>query len=257
MGVSVLDLHEVLKSKRNKFTLQEEEIYESCTTKIASDFLSGALAGFTAVWSATFKLSKLFRLSLSVGAGYYYALRLSSRSSDSCAEQILAMDGSMLQKELANIMVTKYQNDSSQMWLMSKHLYLERVFDDSTSNSPKLRWRYRNFFSDNAVHDHHWLHDHESYENSQDHSQIDSNDKSKGRSENVTGTKRINLKTKCTFDAASVTKLEVDPLDFLFGYAAPVEVNDHSNSPNKPSESGIHNLVQRRSHRRRRMRNDE
>lgn len=33
---------------------------------------------------------------------------------------------------------------------ISKHFYSEKVFDDS--DQPKLRWRYRNFFSDNVAH---------------------------------------------------------------------------------------------------------
>lgn len=34
---------------------------------------------------------------------------------------------------------------------MSKHFYSERVFDDTTSDQPKIRWRYRNFFSDQVA----------------------------------------------------------------------------------------------------------
>lgn len=34
---------------------------------------------------------------------------------------------------------------------MSKHFYSERVFDDTTSDQPKIRWRFRNFFSDQVV----------------------------------------------------------------------------------------------------------
>lgn len=32
------------------------------------------------------------------------------------------------------------------MQRISKHFYPENVFDDSTVDQPKLRWRYRNFF---------------------------------------------------------------------------------------------------------------
>ncbi|KAG5122972.1 hypothetical protein JHK82_029709 [Glycine max] len=153
----------------------------------------------------------------------------------------------------AGLMVTKYQSDPSLMQLISKHFYSERIFDDSTSNNPKLRWRYRNFFSDNAVHGHR-THDRESNDKSQEHSHNDSNDKSLGWSENVTHSKRTNLETKRTFENADIMS-EGDPLDCLFSYAPPVEDIHHSNSPNKPS--GIHNRARRRSHRRRRMRNHD
>lgn len=93
-------------------------------------------------------------------------------------------------------MMTKYQNDPSVMRLISKHFYLERIFDDSSNNS-KLRWRYRNFFSE-AVHGRR-THDQDSYDKSEDHSRNDSNDKSQGRSENVTNSKKPNHETKHTF----------------------------------------------------------
>lgn len=96
-------------------------------------------------------------------------------------------------------MVTKYQNDPSLMQLISKHFYSERIFDDSTSYNPKLRWRYRNFFSDNVVHGYR-RNDHESYDKSQDHSHNDySNEESQSMSENVTDSKKTNLETKRTF----------------------------------------------------------
>lgn len=37
------------------------------------------------------------------------------------------------------------------MQLISKQFYCEEVFDDSTSERPKIRWRYRNYFSDNIA----------------------------------------------------------------------------------------------------------
>ncbi|KAL2349480.1 hypothetical protein Fmac_003480 [Flemingia macrophylla] len=258
MALPLLDLSEVLMAKRNKLPRQEAEIFQSCLHKAASDFFAGAFAGGSAVLAATFKLNPLSRLSFSLGAGIFIGSRIFVRSLNSVAEQILKMDGSLLQKELANILATKYQNDLSQMRLMSEHLYLERIFDDSMSNAPKLRWRYRNFFSDNAVQDHHWTHDHESYNNSQACSQIHSNDKSNGKSENVTDSKRTNLETERTFiNVGSDVKSDLDPLDYIFDYAPPVEENHHCNSPNKPSGSGILNRAQRRSHRRRRMRNHD
>ncbi|TKY71166.1 hypothetical protein E2542_SST07461 [Spatholobus suberectus] len=255
MGEALFDLEQVLMSKREKLTPQEANILLSCKSKAVRAFTVSALAGGTAGWAATWKLSKPFRINLSAGAGAFVGLWIFSRSLYSCADQILTMDGSILQKELANIMVTKYQNDASLMQLISKHFYSERIFDDSTSNNPKLRWRYRNFFSDNAVHGHR-THDHESYDKSQDHSHNDSSDKSQGRSENVTDSKRTNLETKRTFiNAGPGIMSEIDPLDCLFGYAPPVEETHQPNSSNKPS--GIHNRGHRRSHRRRRMRINE
>lgn len=36
---------------------------------------------------------------------------------------------------------------------MYRRFYSEKVFDDSNSDKPILRWRYRNFFGDHVAHD--------------------------------------------------------------------------------------------------------
>eukprot|EP00256_Glycine_max_P030414 XP_006573880.1 uncharacterized protein LOC100806576 isoform X2 [Glycine max] len=193
-AAALLELDRVLKSKKEMLTPREANILLSWKSKSLMDLAAGALGGTAAAGAATWKLNGLFRICLSAGFGTYCGPWMFNRSSYSHADQILTMDGSILQKELANITVTKYQNDPLLMRLISKHLYLERIFDDSTSNNPTLRWRYRNFFSDNAVNGHR-THDRES------------NDKSQGRSENVTDSKRTNLKTKRTFDRRAWTVL--------------------------------------------------
>lgn len=48
--------------------------------------------------------------------------------------------------------MTKYHNDPRTMQHISKHFFYEEVFDDSTLDRPKIRWRYRNFFSDDVAH---------------------------------------------------------------------------------------------------------
>ncbi|XP_027360381.1 uncharacterized protein LOC113868735 [Abrus precatorius] len=256
MGEALVDLEKVLISKNQKLTPKESNVLLSFKSKAVRDFTASSLAGGISVWAATWKLRKPFRINLSAAAGGFFGLWMFHRTLDSCAEQILTMDGSILQKELANILVTKYQNDPYLMRLMSKHFYSERIFDDSTSNNPKLRWRYRNFFSDNAVHGHR-THDNESYDNkSQGDSHNDSTYNSQGGSENVTDSKKTNLETNHTFIKAGPDVVtDLDPLDCLFGYPAPVEGIQHSDSPDKPS--GKHNRSHRRIHRKRRMRNHE
>lgn len=107
-------------------------------------------------------------------------------------------------------MVTKYQSDPLLMKLISKHFYSEKIFDDSTSNTPKLRWRYRNFYSDNVVHGHR-THNHgsidksqgdthnDSYDKSQGNSHDDSYDKSQDKSENATDSRRTTIGTNQFF----------------------------------------------------------
>lgn len=47
-------------------------------------------------------------------------------------------------------MLQKYQHDPTRMQRISKHFYSEEVYDDS-SDRPRLRWRFRNFFEENAA----------------------------------------------------------------------------------------------------------
>ncbi|KAI5423459.1 hypothetical protein KIW84_046424 [Lathyrus oleraceus] len=285
MGEALFDLEQLLISKREKLTPQEEGILLSCKGKAVRNFTASSLLGGAVVWAATGKLGKAFRVNLSAGAGAFCGLWIFSRSLFSCADHILTLDGSILQKELANIMVTKYQNDPSLMKLISKHFYSERIYDDSTSNTPKLRWRYRNFFSDNAI-DGKRTQDHGSYNTSQGDSHNDSYDESQGysdslkksqdkseniadskrtthgtkqisqgKSENITDSQRTARGTKQVFiNPGSDIMSEVDPLDCLFG-GVPVEEVLHPNTTNKPSAT--HHRSHRRYHRRRRMRDPD
>ncbi|CAJ2650946.1 unnamed protein product [Trifolium pratense] len=212
MGEALFDLEQLLISKKAKLTPQEVNILQSCKSKAVRNFTVSSLFGGAVVYAATRKLSKPFRVNIAAGAGAFCGLWIFSRSLFSCADHILTLDGSILQKELANIMVTKYQNDPSLMNLISKHFYSERIYDDSTSNTPKLRWRYRNFFSDNAINGNR-AQDHDSYNDSHDKSQgnshNDSYDKSQGysdsfenspgKSENITDGKRTTRATKQKF----------------------------------------------------------
>ncbi|XP_061354528.1 uncharacterized protein LOC133299116 [Gastrolobium bilobum] len=253
MGEALLDLEQLLSSKKEKLTPQEANILLSWKSKAFRDFTASALAGGTATWAATWKLSKPLRVNLSAGATAFVGLWIFRRSLYSCVDQILTLDGSILQKELANIMVTKYPNDPLLMQLISKHFYSEKIFDDSTSNNPKLRWRYRNFFSDNVVYGHR-KDDHDSYDYSEGDSHDDSYNNSQGESEIVTDSERTNLEAKHIFKKACPDIMsEIDPLECLFGYGAPLEEIHHPHSPNKPS--GTNSRGHRRFHRRRRVRN--
>jgi hypothetical protein len=270
MGEALFDLEQLLISKKEKLTPQEVNILQSCKSKAVRNFTVSSLFGGAAVYAATRKLSKPFRVNISAGAGAFCGLWIFSRSLYSCADHILTLDGSILQKELANIMVTKYQNDPSLMKLISKHFYSERIYDDSTSNTPKLRWRYRNFFSDNASHNGNRTHDHDSYNDSHNKSQgnshndsydksqgySDSFEKSSGKSENIINSKRTTRATKQNFINSGPDIIsEADPLDCLFGYGAPVEEIFHPSTTNKPSAT--HHRSHRRHHRRRRMRDPD
>ncbi|AES93691.1 hypothetical protein MtrunA17_Chr5g0394561 [Medicago truncatula] len=260
MGEALFDLEQLLISKRAKLTPDEANILQSCKTNAIKNFTVFSLVSGAAAWTVTGRLGKAFQVNLTAGAAAFCGLRIFSRSLYSSADHILSLDGSTLQKELANILVTKYQHDPSLMKLISKHFYSERLYDDSASNTPKLRWRYRNFFSDNVINGNK-TQDHDSYNKSQGNSHNDSYasdslEKSQGKSENITDSKRTTRGTKQSFiNPGSEVLSEVDPLDCLFGYGAPMEENFHPNTPNKPS--GTHHRGHRRHRRRHRMRDHD
>ncbi|KAL4373703.1 hypothetical protein AHAS_Ahas05G0108300 [Arachis hypogaea] len=245
--------------KNEKLTAEEANFLVSYRYKALNEFAT-AFAGGAATWAATWKLWKPFRVYLSAGAGAFSGMWMFWRSWYSSIDQILSMDGSILQKELANILLTKYPTDTYPLLkpIMSKHFYVERIFDDSTPNTAKLRWRYRNFYSDNAVHGHR-AHDNDSNAKTEGDSPNGSHNDSRGDSKTVNGSKSPNLEARRIFilqaKAVLDTMTELDPLDSLFDDGSPQEEIHHPNSPDKPS--GTHNRSHRRSRRRRRMRNHE
>ena len=91
--------------------------------------------------------------------------------------------------------VTKYRNDPLKMELISKHFYSERVFDDSTSDHPKLRWRYRSFFGDNVAHGQK-THDQDSNDNFNSESHTDSYTSARNDSKRDSDIKITNYLTK-------------------------------------------------------------
>ncbi|XP_038878006.1 uncharacterized protein LOC120070209 isoform X2 [Benincasa hispida] len=152
MGEALFHLEQVLRSKQNSLTIEEANLLQTCRSKAVRDFTLGGLIGGGVTWAGTWRLNKFIRLNLSGGAAALCGLWRFSLSLTSCVDHILALHGSRMQKELANIVVTRYHNDPRAMQLISKHFYYEEVFDDSTLDRPKIRWRSRNFFSDDVAH---------------------------------------------------------------------------------------------------------
>ncbi|XP_024960308.1 uncharacterized protein LOC112500924 isoform X1 [Cynara cardunculus var. scolymus] len=153
MAESLLDLEQVLRSKQqDKLSSQEANFLMTWKEKTLRQLAVGAVAGGAIAWSATGNLDKMFRINLAGGAAAITSMWRFRRSIYSCIEQVLCMDGSRMQKELANIMLKRYPNHPMTRNLLSKRFYCENVFDDSTSDMPKSRWRYRNNFVESAAH---------------------------------------------------------------------------------------------------------
>ena len=61
-------------------------------------------------------------------------------------------------------MLKRYPNYPLTTKLISKRFYCENVFDDTTSDIPKSRWRFRNNFVESAAHPQQRTENHESYD---------------------------------------------------------------------------------------------
>ncbi|PWA76303.1 hypothetical protein CTI12_AA235850 [Artemisia annua] len=164
MAESLIDLENVLRSKQGKLSTQEANFLMNWKESTLRQLTVGACAGGAIAWSATGSLSRMLRINLAGGAATIAATWRFRSSVNSCIEQILCMDGSRMQKELANIMLKRYPNYPLTTKLISKRFYCENVFDDTTSDIPKSRWRFRNNFVESAAHPQQRTENHESYD---------------------------------------------------------------------------------------------
>ncbi|KAI3754903.1 hypothetical protein L1987_54695 [Smallanthus sonchifolius] len=152
MAESLIDLEQVLRSKQEKLTSQEANFLMTWKASILQQLTVGACAGGAITWSATWNLNRMLRINLVGGAAAMTAVWRFRRSVNSGIEQILCMDGTLMQRELANIILKRYPNHPLTTKLISKRFYCENVFDDSTSDIPKSRWRFRNNFVESPSH---------------------------------------------------------------------------------------------------------
>lgn len=257
MGEALFELEHVLRSKQEKMTPQEANVLLTCKSKAVRDFTIGALAGASLAWGATWRLGKFSRFNLAGGAGAFFGLWRFGKSLDSCVDHVLAIDGSRMQKELANIIVTKYRDDPWRMRHISKHFYSEEVFDDSTSDQPQLRWRYRNFYSENVSHGQRTNEsgspgnsEYNSHEESHDDSHTDFHNKEHSDSHNDSDSRRTNFESKQVPRNPGIDVM-ADPFDCVFGNLATKDETHLSNTSSTPPRT--HTRGHKRSHRRRRM----
>ncbi|XP_072977691.1 uncharacterized protein [Typha angustifolia] len=152
MGDVLGELEEILRSKPNKdkITSGEEMILQSCKAKAIRDFTVVACASSAIVWSATRRLTHAQRFNFAVGSAMIGGMWKFGNSLDACVDQILGIEGSRMQRELANLILTKHSNNKSKVQLVSKHFYPEQVFSDLNPDKPFLRWRSRHLYIDNA-----------------------------------------------------------------------------------------------------------
>ncbi|XP_027165059.1 uncharacterized protein LOC113765171 [Coffea eugenioides] len=148
MGEALFELENVLR--KEKITSQEANILMQCKSNALRAFTLGATGAAAVSWFASMKLHNVHRVFLTAGGSFVVGMRTFRRSLDSSLNYILSLDGTRMQKELGVLMLQKYQDDPTIMQRISKHFYSEEVYDDS-SDRPRLRWRFRNSFGENAA----------------------------------------------------------------------------------------------------------
>ncbi|KAL8486422.1 hypothetical protein ACS0TY_023203 [Phlomoides rotata] len=155
MADAIFDLEHVLRSKPEQATLQELSIIRAWKAQAKAAFYLGLSGGSAVAWLATRRLTKVsspLRLALTSGAGAVCGVWLCARSLGSSVEGILSLEGSRIQREMANIMLSKHHDNPWVQRLVSKHFYPEEVYVDSSTDKPVFRWRYRNFSGEYVNH---------------------------------------------------------------------------------------------------------
>ncbi|XP_038708518.1 uncharacterized protein LOC120003567 isoform X2 [Tripterygium wilfordii] len=244
---ALLELDRVFVSKKD-VTSQEVNVLLSCRSKAMKGFFGGALIGGGLAWGVGWKYSRPTRMILS-GAAMYTGRSSFRKSISSSVDQILALDGSRIQKELATIIMERHWNDPSMMQLITRIFYTEKVFDDSTSDQPRLRWRYRNFFSDDVAFHQSSHDDSDSHDSSRNNAQRDFDSTSNNNSRIVSHNdgRKNDLEHKQLNMNTGPDVME-DPLDCVFGSMTAMEEIRNPSSLTTPTRHD-----HKRSHRRRRM----
>ncbi|CAN1129204.1 hypothetical protein LINPERHAP1_LOCUS25224 [Linum perenne] len=259
MGAALLELEQSLRSQKEYLTAQEAELLQVCKNSAIRAFTFASLVGGTAAWGATWKLSRVLRVNISGGAAAVMGFWGFGRSLEACVDHILSRDGSRLQRQLATIMVMRYSNVPWARQLLSKRFYVETVFDDSSSNEARLRWRYRNHFGNVPSDGKH--HNNAYHKDSGDQKPHDNDYHKNSQAEPDIKTVELNPKqviARPQMNSQSHhAEITEDPIDSLFGAVAPLEEIHHPATPASATRAA-HHRSHRRAHRaRRRMRHHE
>ncbi|XP_042451668.1 uncharacterized protein LOC122036427 isoform X3 [Zingiber officinale] len=118
-----------------------------------------------------------------------------------------ALEGSRIQRELANVILTKHANSPEKVKLVRKHYYPEQVFSDLNPDKTTFRWRLRNVYMDGTSHRT------DSVEDNDNHDKQDLQPDQFSYQGAPGGDMIVDR-----YQGAPVGDMIVDPLDFIFGY---------------------------------------
>ncbi|GAV81852.1 hypothetical protein CFOL_v3_25305 [Cephalotus follicularis] len=247
--VALLELFMSLRTKKRILTPLEASVVQASKDKAFKQFNVGFFLGGALTWAATWKLNKQLRTSLAGTTALYYGRHRCRRSFNQSVDDVLALEGTQMQMELANVIVNNYWDDPWHMQVLAKHFYMERIYDDTTSDQPNLRWRFRNYFSDNVGYG-------QRRPNNDYYVDLhkDSPDSSRTVPNNDSDGKKADLDSK-QVPVSAVVDAMPDALDEVFGYMAMAEEIHRPTTSSMPPK--VLTRHHKRSHRRRRLRHHE
>lgn len=220
------------EQEQEEITIQEVNLL----LKWQRHTLRNSIIGFSGAAAATMlvtprRLNIFVRGGLSLGPSIACALWNFGRSLESWNDHFLSLEGSRMQRELANIMLKRYRYDPLVLQRLSKHFYLEEVYKDSSADKPKYIWQSRYFYGDPAS----------DFQNTSDN-EIKT-DSSKKDVEKTTGESKEVYVNSAADDSQN-------PFDFVFGLPGSAE----NTPPPKTSSTsrGRSSLREKRSRRRHR-----
>ncbi|XP_073301549.1 uncharacterized protein [Primulina huaijiensis] len=238
MGSAIVDLWQLLLSKKEQepITIQEANLL----MKWQSQTLRNSMIGFSGAAIVSMlvtprRLNIFVRGSLSLGTSIVCALWNFGRSLESWNDHFLSLEGSRMQRELADIMLKRYRYDPWVLQRLSKHFYLEEVYEDSSADKPKFLWQSRYFYGDPAS----------------DFQNTSYNDIKTDSSKNDAEKTTVESKEVYVNTAADDSQ---NPFDFVFGLPGSAENIPPKTSSTSPGRSS---LRERRSRRRHRSRHQE
>ncbi|XP_027767629.1 uncharacterized protein LOC107029213 isoform X2 [Solanum pennellii] len=228
MADSLMELNELLISRKVNLTTEESKLLNSWKQSAVRDFGIGAIGASLATW---------------LGAGWFYGKWRFAKSLDSGVELILSQHGTRLQKELGEIMLKKYQHNPPVLQFVSKYFYSENVYDDDSTDKPKPRWRFRSTYGEIFS-----SHEVEGDDSSSKKSHSEKTDLRKTNLER----KQINMNG---VGAAVALESTEDPFDCILGHQVNTEEIHHPHASSPLPRRRSHST--RRSHSRRRMHRHE
>lgn len=153
MADALLLLSEALRSKtdEDKMTSSEKQLVYNCLSKMTKNFFVGAAVSSALVYKATRRFGHWQSIFLSTGPGLFVGNLVFNWSGNACLDQILSIEGSRMQRELADIVLKNFWKNPSRMRLVQKHFYPEFVFTDLTPDKALVRLRARNIYLDGTA----------------------------------------------------------------------------------------------------------